>query len=54
VGIISSVVVRPNLKVGNLRVLRIKGMELRRLFWFFYPNEASNPAAEVLRNMLIS
>jgi len=54
VGIISSVVVRPNLKVGNLRVLRIKGMELRRLFWFFYPNEASNPAAEVLRNTLIS
>ncbi|MGK0617298.1 LysR family transcriptional regulator [Meiothermus cerbereus] len=54
VGIVSSVVVRPNLKVGNLRALRIKGMELRRLFWLFYPSETGNPAAETLRNMLVS
>lgn len=54
VGIVSSVVVRPNVKVGNLRALRIKGMELRRLFWLFYPTEAGNPAAEALRGMLAS
>ncbi len=54
VGIVSSVVVRPNLKVGNLRALRVKGMELRRLFWLIYPSEANNPAAETLRNMLVS
>ncbi|MCS7058802.1 MAG: LysR family transcriptional regulator [Meiothermus sp.] len=54
VGIVSSVVVRPNLKVGNLRTLRIKGMELRRLFWLIYPKEAGNPAADALREMLAS
>jgi len=54
VGIVSSVVVRPNVKVGNLRVLRIKGMELRRLFWLIYPTEAGNPAADALREMLAS
>ncbi len=54
VGIVSNVVVRPNVKVGNLRALRIKGMELRRLFWLLYPAEAGNTAAEALRTMLAS
>ncbi|RDI95384.1 LysR family transcriptional regulator [Meiothermus sp. QL-1] len=54
VGIVSSVVVRPNVKVGNLRALRIRGMELRRLFWLIYPAQAGNPAAEALRAMLTS
>jgi DNA-binding transcriptional LysR family regulator len=54
VGIVSNVVVRPNVKVGNLRALRIKGMELRRLFWLIYPEELGNPAAEALRDMLLS
>lgn len=54
VGIVSNVVVRPNVKVGNLRALRIRGMELRRLFWLIYPEELGNPAAEALRDMLLS
>lgn len=54
VGIVSNVVVRPNIKVGNLRALRLKGMELRRLFWLIYPEEMGNPAAEALKEMLIS
>lgn len=54
VGIVSSVVVRPNIKVGNLKALRIRGMELRRLFWLLYPESLDNPAAEALRGMLLS
>lgn len=54
VGIVSNVVVRPNVKVGNLRVLRLKGMELRRLFWVVYPEHSGNPAAEAMRGMLAS
>ncbi len=54
VGIVSSVVVRPNVKVGNLRALRVKGMELRRLFWLVYPEQLGNPAAEALKEMLLS
>ncbi|AWR85469.1 LysR family transcriptional regulator [Meiothermus taiwanensis] len=54
VGIVSSVVVRPNVRVGNLRALRLKGLELRRLFWLFYPKELGNPAAEALKNTLLS
>ncbi len=53
VGVVSSVVVRPNVKVGNLRTLRIRGLELRRLFWLLYPEKAlGNPAAEALREFL--
>lgn len=54
VGIVSSVVVRPNLKVGNLRALRIRGMELRRLFWLIYPQPLGNPAAEALKALLVA
>lgn len=54
VGIVSNVVVRPNVKVDNLRALRLKGLELRRLFWLFYPKELGNPAAEALKNTLLS
>lgn len=54
VGIVSSVVVRPNLRVGNLRALRIRGMELRRLFWLLYPEPLRNPAAEALKDLLVA
>lgn len=54
VGIVSSVVVRPNLRVGNLRALRIRGMELRRLFWLLYPEPLGNPAAEALKDLLVA
>ncbi len=52
VGIVSSVVVRPNLKVGNLRALRFRGMELRRLFWLIYPEQPGSPAAEAMKALL--
>lgn len=54
IGIVSNVVVRPNVKVGNLRALRLKGMELRRLFWLVYPQESGNPAAEAMKSLLAS
>jgi len=54
VGIVSSVVVRPNVRVGNLRALRIQGLELRRLFWLVYPENIGNPAAEALKKLLLS
>ena len=56
VGIVSSVVVRPNLKVGNLKALRVKlkDGELRRIFWLVHPEQVGNPAAEALIKLLSS
>lgn len=56
VGIISSVVVRMNVKVCNLKVVRVRlaSGELRRIFWLVYPKQVSNPAAAALLELLLS
>ncbi len=50
VGIVSRVVVQPNLKVGNLKALRFAPPvgEVRRYFWLIYPKGLTNPAALAL------
>jgi DNA-binding transcriptional LysR family regulator len=50
VGIVSRVVIQPNLKVGNLRALRLEEPvgELRRVFWLVHPRSVANPAAQAL------
>lgn len=54
VGIVSRVVIQPNLKVGNLRALRLEEPvgELRRIFWLVYPRNVANPAAQALIALL--
>ncbi len=56
VGIVSNVVVRINVRVGNLKVVRVKldEGELRRIFWLIYPKQVSNPAAAALIEQLLS
>lgn len=56
VGIISRVVVQPNLKVGNLRALRLSAPvgEIRRYFWLVHPKSVANPAARALITLLRS
>jgi DNA-binding transcriptional LysR family regulator len=56
VGIVSNVVVRINVRVGNLKVVRVKldEGELRRIFWLIYPKQVSNPAAAALIDQLLS
>ncbi|WP_347240498.1 LysR family transcriptional regulator, partial [Thermus sp.] len=56
VGIVSRVVVQPNLKVGNLRALRLAPPvgEIRRYFWLVYPKRVANPAAQTLIALLRS
>ncbi|WP_022798510.1 LysR family transcriptional regulator [Thermus islandicus] len=54
VGIVSRVVVQPNLKVGNLRALRLAPPvgEIRRYFWLVHPKAVTNPAAQALIDLL--
>jgi len=54
VGIVSRVVVQPNLKVGNLRALRLSEPvgEIRRYFWLVHPKAVANPAAQALIDLL--
>lgn len=54
VGIISRVVVQPNLKVGNLKALRLAPPvgEIRRYFWLVHPGRVTNPAAQALIALL--
>lgn len=54
VGIVSRVVVQPNLKVGNLRALRLAPPvgEIRRYFWLIHPKAVTNPAAQALIDLL--
>ncbi|WP_243090294.1 LysR family transcriptional regulator [Thermus neutrinimicus] len=56
VGIVSRVVVQPNLKVGNLRALRLSAPvgEIRRYFWLVHPKVVANPAAQALIALLRS
>ncbi|WP_135256779.1 LysR family transcriptional regulator [Thermus caldilimi] len=56
VGIVSRVVVQPNLKVGNLRALRLAAPvgEIRRYFWLVHPKNVANPAARTLISLLRS
>ncbi|GAA6743122.1 MULTISPECIES: LysR family transcriptional regulator [Thermus] len=56
VGIVSRVVVQPNLKVGNLRALRLAAPvgEIRRYFWLVHPKNVANPAARALISLLRS
>lgn len=56
VGIVSRVVVQPNLKVGNLRALRLSEPigEIRRYFWLVHPKAVANPAAQALIALLRS
>lgn len=56
VGIVSRVVVQPNLKVGNLRALRLSEPvgEIRRYFWLVHPKTVANPAAQALIALLRS
>jgi DNA-binding transcriptional LysR family regulator len=56
VGIVSRVVIQPNLKVGNLRALRLAEPvgELRRVFWLVHPRGVANPAAQALIGFLRS
>ncbi len=56
VGIVSNVVVRINVRVGNLKVVRVKldEGELRRIFWLVYPKQVSNPAAAALIDQLLA
>jgi len=55
VGIVSRVVIQPNLKVGNLKALRLGPPvgELRRYFWLTHPKTLSNPAAEALVQLML-
>ncbi len=54
VGIVSRVVVQPNLKVGNLKALRLAPPvgEIRRYFWLVHPKRVANPAAQALIALL--
>ena len=56
VGIVSNVLVRINMRVGTLEVIRIKldEGELRRIFRLIYPKQVSNPAAATLIEQLLS
>ncbi|MGQ9510612.1 MAG: LysR family transcriptional regulator [Thermaceae bacterium] len=55
VGITSRVVIQPNLKVGNLKALRLGAPvgELRRYFWLVHPKTLSNPAARALAQLMV-